>query len=263
MSNLGPQRSHPTGRREALSPARQEVLDLLVDADGGLTVADVAHATSSHPNTAREHLDALVQAGHLARAQLPAVGRGRPPMIYRALPRAREVGPQYRALAEMLVEYLVEQTPDAEVRTFHSREAGERWASRRESEDDVASLLASVDPVPVPGTVASPDGTDGITLRLRRCPVLDLARRHSDVVCSVHLGLLRGVLAKGLDVDDIELHPFAEPGACLVHFPPFQKLPPAAFAFLAGAGLVGEGDGETRCDGDQSEIPHVREHANA
>ena len=230
---LGPARARPAGRRESLSPARQDVLDLVVDADGGLTVAEVAQATGAHPNTAREHLDALVHSGYLARAQLPAVGRGRPPMIYRALPGARPAGPEYRILADLLIEHLREHAPESEVRAAHSCAVGEGWVRQRRA--GTASELYEP-PATVPDRTATPlrSGPDGLTLRFERCPVLDLARRHPEVVCSVHLGLLRGVLAGTLDVDAIELRPFAEPGACILRLPPFEELPVDAFEFLSG-----------------------------
>jgi len=60
-----------------------------------------------------------------------------------------------------------------------------------------------------------PVGSDGV-IRLRRCPFGDLVDEHRDVVCGVHLGLMRGVLAE-LDApfDDVSLQPLVEPGLCL------------------------------------------------
>ena len=50
---------------------------------------------------------------------------------------------------------------------------------------------------------------------LRRCPLLDAARRHPDVVCGVHLGIVKGALeVMGADARHASLEPFAEPGAC-------------------------------------------------
>lgn len=237
VSNLGPARARPAGRRESLSPARQDVLDLVVDADGGMTVAEVAKATGAHPNTVREHLEALVHSGYLARAQLPAVGRGRPPMIYRALPGARPAGPEYRILADLLIEHLREHAPESEVRAAHSCAVGEDWVRQRRA--GTASVVFDA-PGAVPNPTAMPlrSGPDGLTLRFERCPVLDLARRHPEVVCSVHLGLLRGALGGTLDVDAIELQPFAEPGACILRLPPFEELPAAAFEFLSGMAVA-------------------------
>jgi len=55
-------------------------------------------------------------------------------------------------------------------------------------------------------------------VRLRRCPLLEAAHRNPEVVCSVHLGLVRGALDElGADpgrTEAIALQPFSEPGAC-------------------------------------------------
>lgn len=224
MNNLGPQRANPAGRRRTLSPARREVLDLLVDANGGMTVAEVAKATGAHPNTAREHLDALVQSGDLARAQLPAVGRGRPPMIYRALPNAREVGPEYRVLAEALVRHLAEVLPTRDEQRTTGLEAGASMATTWATEQRPRLLCAALfDAEVVPGTAPTLDGDSeaepALTVRLRRCPVLDVARAFPEIVCSAHLGLIRGWVDEPGVAEQIQLQPFGDVGACLLRVP--------------------------------------------
>lgn len=243
VGNLGPVRARPGGRRESMSPARQHVLDILEDAEGGMTVADVARVTGAHPNTAREHLEALVHSGHLVRAQMPAVGRGRPPMIYRAVPNTREVGPEYRVLAELLVEHLSVVWPDAAERAEHARIAGEAWTAQWDHEDRLKVLEGALfDAAPVSGTVPIEDPDGCITVRLRRCPVLELARRYPDVVCSVHLGLMRGAFLGNEAADRIELEPFAEPGACLVRIPaPSSRPTPSALGEGADPSVLLEG----------------------
>ena len=55
-------------------------------------------------------------------------------------------------------------------------------------------------------------------VRLRRCPLLEAAVEQPEVVCSVHLGIVRGALDTwGTTSDETSLVPFAEPGACLLH----------------------------------------------
>ena len=82
-----------------------------------------------------------------------------------------------------------------------------RDAARRE----VVSLLDEVGFAPQPDARSS-------TVRLTRCPLLEAAHKHPDVVCGVHLGLARGALEEyGADPDGTELLPFAEPGACRLH----------------------------------------------
>ncbi len=57
-------------------------------------------------------------------------------------------------------------------------------------------------------------------VRLTRCPLLEAAHKYPDVVCGVHLGIVRGALAEyGADPEGTDLLPFSEPGACLLHLP--------------------------------------------
>ncbi len=52
---------------------------------------------------------------------------------------------------------------------------------------------------------------------LRTCPLLDAARRHPEVVCQVHLGLVDGALAAHeVTAPGARLEPFARPGACVL-----------------------------------------------
>jgi predicted ArsR family transcriptional regulator len=65
----------------------------------------------------------------------------------------------------------------------------------------------------------SPEADEqAVSARLTRCPLLDAARRFPDVVCAVHLGIVRGALDEyDADPSAAELLPFSEPGACRHH----------------------------------------------
>src|SRR6184192_1688503 len=53
-------------------------------------------------------------------------------------------------------------------------------------------------------------------LRLRHCPYREVALRHQDVICALHLGLMRGTLARmRAPVIAERLEAFAEPGVCV------------------------------------------------
>ena len=59
---------------------------------------------------------------------------------------------------------------------------------------------------------------DGRPIRLHHCPFGTLARDHGEVVCGVHLGLMRGALRElGAPFDALRLEPFVEPSLCLAH----------------------------------------------
>jgi predicted ArsR family transcriptional regulator len=217
------------------TPAQAEVLAALT-AEGPATAAELSARTGQHPNTVREHLDALVGLGLVVRDRDAPVGRGRPAYRYAALPHPTE-GPAYRALIAALVEHFVDgatrdplanspETTIAQRATALGRQAplpvgvaelvrasgGGRSAppARRH----VARALATVMTGQGFGAEELPRGHG---VRLVRCPLRAVADRHGEVVCGFHHGLLQAVGAvAGADPDSIHLEPFAEPGACLV-----------------------------------------------
>ncbi|PYF99374.1 Predicted transcriptional regulator, ArsR family [Georgenia satyanarayanai] len=254
--------------REGLSPARRTTLDALLELGGRRTVAELAEALGQHPNTVREHLDALVRAGLTERTLRHSAGRGRPAALYRATLAATPAGPEYAVLAEVLIGALARAVPDRRARAAQALAAGHDWgrairerelidrplpADERRAADtpltadtpppadsglvtdsrppavaeDPAALRDSVtrlaDMLDRAGfdcrTTPEPDG--GYTQRLRRCPVLDLAREHPDIVCTSHLGMARELLAHdGVAAERVTLEAFAEPGACLLRIAP-------------------------------------------
>lgn len=68
---------------------------------------------------------------------------------------------------------------------------------------------------------------DGSAIHLRHCPFLDIARANPDVVCSVHLGIARGVLARSAGPLRAErLDPFVGPEHCILHLTVRPEGPP-------------------------------------
>src|SRR5699024_2547056 len=67
-----------------LSDQRAAVLDRLREHSGGARISTLSDAMALHPNTLREHLDALVSGGFAERHRAAPQGRGRPAWIYTA-----------------------------------------------------------------------------------------------------------------------------------------------------------------------------------
>ena len=91
----------------SLGRSRGRVLELLRDSGAPLTTADVAQRCRMHPNTARFHLDALVEAGLAVRDPGRAhAAPGRPATGYRASANATAStlpgGRRYRLTADRL-----------------------------------------------------------------------------------------------------------------------------------------------------------------
>jgi predicted ArsR family transcriptional regulator len=103
---LAPDAGSPPGQ------SRARVLDLLRTAGSPLGVHEVADRTGLHPNTARFHLDKLVEAGLAARERQARATPGRPGMAYRAAGGGLTGERRYRLLAEMLTTHITGVMPD-------------------------------------------------------------------------------------------------------------------------------------------------------
>jgi predicted ArsR family transcriptional regulator len=198
------------------------VLQLLVDQPRPPRLAALAQASGQHPNTLREHLEALVADGWVRRTRSEPQGRGRPAWRYEAVDdRGRD---EYAGLATALAAAIAATSPAP---TETARFAGEQWghtlAAERdadpqtpeEARDEVVSMLDEL------GFEPDVDDEHADRVRLTRCPLLDAAHRYPGVVCEVHRGIVGGALAAyGADPTGTDLVPFAEPGACLLVVPP-------------------------------------------
>jgi predicted ArsR family transcriptional regulator len=194
-----------------------------------LGASEIAGQAGIHPNTARFHLGALMADGVIERMAEEPSGPGRPRVVYRPRPGMACGGERrYRMLAEIL---LCGFTGSASSRAAAAADAGRAWGEhvipravpfhqvgRAEAVTRVLGLLDDL--AFAPEIVASEDDMP-TRVRLRHCPFLELAEDHRDVVCSLHLGLIKGAFA-GLQspVTASELIPFGEPDACLVHLAP-------------------------------------------
>ena len=200
--------------------SRSRLLTVLGRSVRPMGVRELAEAVDLHPNTVRQHLDQLVEAGLAVRDTAPPIGRGRPALRYAAEPGSDEQDPAaYRALAGVLAEQ-VALLPDG---VGVARTAGERWgrALAHEATDSAPTTDAIrrlVELLDAAGFAPEAPVTDGAPIRLRHCPFGTLARDHGEVVCGVHLGLMRGVLRElGAPFDALRLEPFVGPSLCLAH----------------------------------------------
>lgn len=211
-------------RHRALAdPSRARILAELAD-DGALDARELADRVGLHVNTVRVHLNALAEAGLVDSEAVPSPGRGRPRLVYRATgAAAEEGGRRYRLLAEILTALVARSGSEA---TAQLEEIGEAWGhylvdssppfaevSDAEAVERLVGLLTE--------TGFQPEleaGRRGRRILMRPCPFLELARRHQEVVCSIHLGLIRGALAEfGATTSATKLEPFVRPDLCVAH----------------------------------------------
>lgn len=207
-----------------LSPARARLLEHLQQLPDDVTVDEVAASFGQHPNTVREHLDALAGLGLVLRESVPGPGRGRPAWHYRANPNRPEPDPrvrEYGALAEALAAHLAAHS--AEPRA-EARSAGKRWGraaveppsgavSAADARRRVVRMLEELD--------FGPRANQSCTrVVLTTCPLLDVAERHAEVVCTVHEGMVVGALdALGAPSEGASLTPFSAQDGCRLTLP--------------------------------------------
>ncbi|CAI9412746.1 helix-turn-helix transcriptional regulator [Nocardioides sp. T2.26MG-1] len=198
---------------------RERVLAVLRGARQPMSIVEIARRLDVHANTVRFHLDTLTEQGRVERVEATNTGPGRPPLLFRITPGMDPAGPRnYEMLAGILVEGLARE-PDADAR---AERFGDTWGRGL-----VASPPASQTPGEATDTlVAMLDdlgfaaerrgGGTRLEIGLRHCPFLELSSHRTDVVCPLHLGLMRGVmgqLASGVSVESLE--PYVEPDLCL------------------------------------------------
>jgi predicted ArsR family transcriptional regulator len=220
---MSTEREQALRRHRALAdPSRARILAELADEDA-LGVRALAERVGLHVNTVRAHLNALAEAGLATSETLPPAGRGRPRLVYRAAAAGPDEGRRYRLLAEILAALVARYGPDAAAQL---EEIGEAWGHYMvdspppyatvpgdEAIERLLALLADV------GFEPRLEETRKRTrILMRPCPFLELARRHREVVCPIHLGLMRGALAElGAGTTATTLEPFVEPDLCIAH----------------------------------------------
>jgi predicted ArsR family transcriptional regulator len=203
---------------------RREALDCLHEAAHPLAAAEVARRTGLQLSTARFHLDALVADGLVDRTTEERSTPGRRRILYTV--RADASGPRgYGLLAEMLADLVTTAGgPDSS-----PIETGRAWGrhlvhrpappERRDAETAVAPLVRMLDAMGFrPRERTDADRTN---LHLRHCPFREVALRHPEVVCAIHLGIMQGALADLHGPLEIEsLDPFVTPDVCVARLRP-------------------------------------------
>lgn len=210
----------PSGPGPGPPSRRAEVLTVLRDAGEPLTIAEIADRLGVHANTVRFHLDTLVDAGQVARVTGTRRAPGRPPQLFRAVPRMDPAGTrQYQLLAQVLAEALAADPDPAARASAAGRAWGERLAKEARGSgrrvrpvERLRRLLADL------GFAPEPVRARGSQIQLRNCPFLAVATELPSVACPVHLGMMQGAMdAWDSPVRVAGLDPFVDPDRCVVH----------------------------------------------
>ncbi len=192
-----------------------------------VSVREMSRRLSLHPNTLRPHLRRLEEAGLIAHEQQRKAGSvvGRPQTLYSIRQTSGTEGRDYRLLAEILCGMVRGKRALEQARDLASQ-----WGSY---------LLAESGPGPKPGVEAQGrrnlallqeamaragfeprfrrSAGGSIEITLRDCPFRDLTEDYRELVCTLHRGLVEGMVA-GLKppLTVAEFQPFVERAICRV-----------------------------------------------
>ena len=189
-----------------------------------VSVREMSRRLALHPNTLRPHLRRLEEAGLIAREIRKTASVGRPQTMYSIRETEGEDAREYRLLAEML-SGVVRGTRALQ----QARELARQWGSylvaqggpkpgvKLPARRNLAVLQEAMAKAGFQPRFRREAGS-GIEITLRDCPFRDLADDHRDLVCTLHRGLVEGMMAglqPPLSIKDF--HPFAERGICRVN----------------------------------------------
>lgn len=181
-----------------LGPTRAAVLALL-QGEGGISVQDTAETLGIHNNTARFHLEALVESGFARLESDEPHGQGRPRTLYSATGDAPRVDTGHlRDFTQVLVRQLILTAPEPQ---RLAEDVGRTWGMEvghgtmsgpkgMQEPDDVTALLEHTSAMGFRGSL-----TDPSTIEFHNCPYRNMVQPTRDSICHVHLGMLQGFLS--------------------------------------------------------------------
>ncbi|MEW6058801.1 MAG: helix-turn-helix domain-containing protein [Actinomycetota bacterium] len=165
-----------------------------------VSVRELSARLSLHPNTLRPHLRRLEEAGLVTAEVRKGTTVGRPQTLYSVVEREAREGRDYRLLAEILAGLMggtrARERARALAREWGSylvTQGGPKPGTKLPARRNLAILQeamaeAGFDPR------FHRNGRQTVEIYLRDCPFRDLVEDHRDLVCSVHLGLIEGML---------------------------------------------------------------------
>jgi predicted ArsR family transcriptional regulator len=183
-------------------PTRHSIFRYIADSDQPADVTEMtAHFGLNH-NAIRQHLAKLVDAGLIVESTAAARGRGRPKLQYTVEPAADGrwgVTSPYERLSVLLTEMI----HDGETPVEAGARAGRRHpVEGSTAEQAIAGITSAMAREGFDPEVRHRRGRTEIVLR--NCPFESAALADPDTICSLHLGMARG-LAEGttLQVEDL------------------------------------------------------------
>jgi predicted ArsR family transcriptional regulator len=178
--------AHRTGYSAISSYSRVEIL-ALIQARSPRTVTELTEATGLHANTVREHLQRLIDGGHVIPSTEHRTTRGRPKTLYSAATGSRAAS---SPIARRKVR-------DAAHRGDVMRRVLPWTGSSVQSLGRAAThqLDAIVEHLTESGFDPAVDER-ALTIAVSPCPHAMSQSRHRQTLCAVHLSLMQAVLTE-------------------------------------------------------------------
>ncbi len=192
----------------------------MVAAARPLSTADVADALALHPNTVRPHLERLREVGLLDVNIEIRTGVGRPQHLYAPAPGAPSFGlqpPSFPMLARLLLRLAASSGACGDEAAEIGREQGRLDAElRADAASCLEALVGQLDAVGFDPIVSGDGEGDTAVVAFAHCPFRELAEAHPELVCSLHRGMVEG-LVDAFGSDDVdEFHNLVHRTPCQV-----------------------------------------------
>lgn len=165
-----------------------------------LATADISAVLDLHPNTVRPHLERMRDVGLLQVESDTRGGVGRPQHLYSLAPEAPSLGLEpssFPTMARMLLRLAEATGADAgdalDVGRDQGRVDGDRMV-RRGCLGAVASQLSTMGFDPAVELGEDADDETVASIAFAHCPFRDMAEQRPDLLCSLHRGLIEGVV---------------------------------------------------------------------
>lgn len=183
-----------------------------------LSTAEIADVLDLHVNTVRPHLERMRDVGLLDVRSEASGGVGRPQHLYSLAEDAPALGLEpspFPMLARVLLEAAAEAGLDSGELANAGRTQGRSDAHAWDDGTDALEALIveqarlGFDPEVV-------DLDHGAVMAFAHCPFRSLAEQHPDLVCSLHCGLVEGLVQEIGGADVVRFHPLVDRTPCQV-----------------------------------------------
>ena len=186
---------------------RFAIYQALAQSSAPRSASELAERLALHPNTVRPHLDRMREAGLVEVEPIHRGTVGRPQLRYSLAPGAPGLGfdpPAHTLLAGLLAALAEQLGGDG----LDAANLGRRWGTdatgrRQSGRGCLAALVAELDRLgfdPVQselgrgGATALPVGGRRVRVDFLHCPFRELAEAYPELVCSLHRGIVEGVV---------------------------------------------------------------------